>query len=166
MPNNIFDLSQMVTKNNDVEVKTNVITTQERNDMLIGYREILKQNWENIPVGSHIRYQNKDGSFRKGGYVKAVWKEGTNKIKIDLVSGYNYNAFAWSINLTKIDKIWQKDIQQQAPRVNSDELNDLREEIQQMKKEINLLKIEIKKTYNELQRTIISVKNIALKLKR
>lgn len=48
---------------------SNVWTSSEQNEKLLGYLEISPDLWTSIKCGSHVRYITKDNVFRTGGFV-------------------------------------------------------------------------------------------------
>jgi hypothetical protein len=109
--NNEFDLSRLVSKNND----SNFEVVQKQYDMsalLKGYKEVPQSEWHNFAKNTHIRYLRKDGLFKPGGYifsieVKAV--NGKDQVYLALSWGSNARFPKFEINLDTIEKIWKRD---------------------------------------------------------
>lgn len=123
---NIFDLSQLVPKSNDIEVKgdtseksstkKNANGSEMTNDEIIaeminikGYTEVPREEWANIPVLTYIRYMKDDDIIAKGGFVDAVSyginKEGEQVLSLHIRSG---KMFRWIIHANTIKHIWKK----------------------------------------------------------
>ncbi len=161
MTDNIFDLSKLVPQSSDIEVK------HEQVELTDNYELVEKENWDKIPYKTYIRYLRKDGSLRKGGFVKAIWKtkdnSGHDTLKIDLVSGFGFNGTEWSIYSTSVEKIWKRkenmtEIEQ--PIIRNTEIEDMKEEIQYVKKSIDNIKKELQNIKNEQMRIVQLIKKL------
>ena len=166
---NIFDLTKMVKNNNSVEIKkNNIITDNERAELLKEYKEISKDKWDQIPARTHMRYLRKDGNFRSGGYVIAhyVKKNGdTNQKKIHLSSSPNYyNATKWYVILDHIEKIWIKQSKSQEGSQNMSVIKDTfktqDENIKVLNTRLDRQNVEIDQLKNELKRGIKLIKKL------
>lgn len=96
--------------------KQHVINKQEMLKLLQGYIEVPKEFWiKGIEFGTHIRYQNKTGDYKRGGFLKFAsnkvlvlesWKGGK---KGQLYGkGKKHRYYQWTIKLDNISKIWKK----------------------------------------------------------
>jgi hypothetical protein len=165
---NIFDLSKLVDKSNDIEIKHD--ETQNNENSLYGYELVPKNEWEKIPYGTHIRYKKNDGSFKKGGFVKAIWQQkdskGNDSVKIDLTNGFGERSINWSIYLNNIDKIWQKtnnatevkQVQSQAQAQS--QFFDQKEEIDYLNESMKHMKKEMQNMNNELKKMFLLIKKL------
>ncbi len=174
---NIFDLSKLVSDTNDVEIKED---SPEASALLSGYVLLSESEWENIVPRTHIRYLNKDGTMRKGGFVSKIWRKkdakGKSYILIDLVGNYGKNSTKWTISSSKVEKIWKKEGSEyeditvkESPSIaanatSSKELKDMKEELDYCKESIRFLTSEIQKIKNEQARTLeIMIKKLSKK---
>jgi hypothetical protein len=162
---NIFDLSKIVPKSNEVEVKENEIKSgSELNDM--EYDLVDKSDWDKIPHKSYIRYEKADGTITKGGYVKSIYKkkDDPSYIKIDMVTNFSQNNLEWTIYAKNLNKIWKKknyeiDVTKNNSSENVNYL-EMAEEIDICKQSIDHLKKEMQKMTNEQIRTLNLIKKL------
>jgi len=154
---NIFDLSKIITPSYDKEKK--YVPEVDKDAALKDFNLVPPNEWKNIPYGAFIRYLRKDGSFRKGGVVQNIWtevnREGTEVIKIDILSSYGNKS--WSINNNNIEKIWMKNNTMQTNVLN---IVDIKEDIESCKKSIKQLTIQIQKINNEQIRIVKLIKKL------
>jgi hypothetical protein len=67
---NPFDLTKKKTAGlQNVNYKSRTYTEEEKAALLEGYVSIPSKFWPHIRLGTHMRYETKDGLFRVGGYV-------------------------------------------------------------------------------------------------
>lgn len=161
---NIFDLTQLINKSNDVEVK-NINTTSDNSQLLQGYEIVPQAQWDKIPYRTHIRYLRTDGQMRKGGYINAVThtidKDGKDTIKFDMVSNFTPTAIKWPLYEGSVDKIWKRvDAPVAQQSTSAADLGEIKEDIVYCKKSIDLIKQEVQKISNELVRTINLIKKL------
>lgn len=170
---NIFDLTALVGVQNEQELKkeVNTITIEEQKKMIQNYDEVPSSDWATIPPSTHVRYLRKDGSFRRGGFVKNSWVGLYGKSKgkkcLQLSATKSYKSTKWTICLDDIDKMWQKNISSD----ENDEKNtispEIRETIQSNKESVEYLvrtvdqlKIDLSKINNEQTRIINLIKKL------
>jgi hypothetical protein len=173
---NIFDLSKTMSvdsinktlpsntyqKNN----QKNIITNEEQEQLLEDYEEVRRESWETLPVGIHIRYLRKDGTFRRGGYVISVVNvmSGVNKNNkmIQLSSNKSPYAKSWSTNLEHVQKIWKTKLNSDdgVNRINESVSKETKESIEYLTKNMDQIKIEIAKINNEQQRIVNLIKKL------
>jgi hypothetical protein len=158
---NIFDLSKLVSTTNDVEISH---TEGIRENALKNYEPVPQEEWVNIPYNSHIRYLNKDGSFRMGGFVqrisKSIDKKNDEVVKIELTSSYGGKTTQWAIVSTKVAKIWKKisfDVEVERPKAD---LEMLKEDIAFCKESIRHISTELQKMKNEQIRIVELIKKL------
>lgn len=141
---NMFDLEKR--KKNTVTKKE--ITPEEKAKLLENCTEIPYEQWVGIKKKSFVRYERKDGVFRKGGFVHSIWKStsvgknGNLYMKL-YTKGYGR---PWILNLKEIKKIWTCPIN---TKNKTDNTTELKAEIEELKKELESVKKE--------QRNIIAV---------
>lgn len=164
---NIYDLSKIGGQIDDIKVDANT-SKYDQDALLVGYTLVPPDKWSNVSSGSHIRYLRKDGEFRKGGIVTAVYAtkdtEGNDTIKFDLISNYGPTAVKWSIYKGSIEKIWAKEENRSvspvaSPRVNTD-VSDMKKDMVFCRNAIEDLRKEIQKITNEQMRTIVLIKKL------
>lgn len=106
--------------------KPRIYEKEEIKIMLQDYILLPKNIWSSLKKGDHIRYQNKDGKFRSGGYVLSTFTNNkTKNVNIKLIVKINSTANpimnpSWIIDLNNIENIWKKKIQ-----YNEDKLDKL-----------------------------------------
>lgn len=165
---NIYDLDAIVGKNEDVEVKRAtpaIITDDDMDELLVGYKLLPNSEWKTLKHYNHIRYQRKDGTFRKGGYIKNIWMNtDTNKIKMELAGNLNYGARTWTINLQYIEKIWLKIDAVSAPALT--DMTEMNEKIEKLEQVCASLTKEIVRMNNEQKRVLTLIKKINDKVGR
>jgi hypothetical protein len=187
---NIFDLSKLVPKSNDIEIE-NTYSGNANNgntdELLVGYTEVPKDKWINIPYKSHIRYLRTDGKFVKGGFILSLVnmsdKAGIPTIKINITSTLNkQNSSNWSVYATSIDKIWKQNYDETNPNNltnpnnvglegSSNEVANLKtklnqaiEEINQLNKKNNAIIAELQRLKNDQTRMIQMISKINNKI--
>lgn len=70
MTDNPFFINSKKISNSPKRTRySNVWTSNEQNEKLIGYLEIQPHLWSSIKCGSHIRYVNKNNEYKPGGFV-------------------------------------------------------------------------------------------------
>ena len=160
---NIFDLSKFAPAINDIEVKNNSTGGAVNDD---NFELVDKAQWDKLPIRTYIKYLRTDGTMRKGGYIKTIWRtkdlEGNDSIKIDLVNNLSNSANGWSIYANNIQKLWKKintDIEI-THSVSSTDIDDVKEDISICKESINLIKIQLQKISTEQMRTITLIKKL------
>lgn len=158
---NIFDLSKIIGKSNDVEVKS---VTQDHQTALVGYELVEEDSWDKILSNSHIRYLRTDGKFVNGGFVKSVCRtldtNGKDTFKIDLVSNFTPKAIKWSIYKGNIDKLWKKIEVVSVVATHNADMTNMKEDMEFLKKSMDSLKIDLQNTKNELMRTVTLIKKL------
>jgi len=88
-------------------------TTDKINDMLEHYNEVPKNDWINLPIGTHIRYMKKSGDFKPGGFIRV--KKPGDKAHF-LLENVPFGSKAtsptyssWIMNFDNVAKIFSKD---------------------------------------------------------
>ena len=162
---NIFDLSALAIKNEEeVKQPATIISVDDQKKLLVGYEEIAINKWESIPNNYHIRYLRKDGTFRRGGFVKNSWLglhgKSEGKKCLQLSANLNYNSNKWTICLDEIEKIWQKiaEIKDNSDIKDNIKKND--ETLDFLVKSVEKINIDIAKLSNEQQRIINLIKKL------
>lgn len=107
----------------------------DKEKLLKDYIEVPYEQWAGIKKQSFIRYERKDGTFRKGGYVNSIWKSksvgksGTLYMKL---SNRPYRGAVWVLNLDEVTKIWKSGVE--TPASNQEkEIAELKKTIESMK---------------------------------
>jgi hypothetical protein len=170
---NIFDLTALAGMQNEQEIKKtiNTVTMDEQTKMLQNYHDVKNADWETIPQSSHIRYLRKDGSFRRGGFVKNSWigLYGNSKGKkcLQLSSSPGYKSTMWTICLDDIEKIWQKNptvATAGEKNIISPEMNTTiqsnKESVEYLVRSVDQLKIDMSKITNEQTRIVNLIKKL------
>lgn len=86
-------------------------TNEQIKELLVGYIEVRKDKWSDIPVGSHIRYVKKDGTFVRGGFVTNHWlnKEGKQFIHIaNNLKKNSPNYATWPMAHESVARLFKK----------------------------------------------------------
>ncbi len=176
MKENIFDLTQLINKKSDQEIEvdnTADLGPETGAEWLKEYEMIEKTEWEKIPKRTYVRYQKKDGTIPKGGFVNNIWRKkdnGQDILKIDLVNNFSQNNVLWSIYTNAISKIWKKidsfstsvtsqEVSQQRA-VSSYQIDEIKEDIAYCKKSIEQIIKEIQKINNEHYRIVSLIKKL------
>jgi hypothetical protein len=108
---NPYDLSKKAKGNKPEKKGPTLYTAAEKNALLVGYRMLKDpEQWKKLPIGVHIRMIKQDGSFLRGGFLKAFYDKGEkmymaveNK-KFNRYKGY----FVYNITLSNIKIIFFK----------------------------------------------------------
>jgi hypothetical protein len=85
--------------------------TKQIKELLEGYIEVSNTKWNNIPVGSHIRYIKTDGSFVRGGFVTNHWINAGGKLFTHLTNNLNKNTpgyATWPMAHESVSRIFKK----------------------------------------------------------
>lgn len=172
---NIFDLTKLIPMENEEELKKQVttITSSDQERLLKGYVEAPSDEWEKFALNTHVRYLRKDGSFRRGGFVKNIWVgsigKNTGKKTMQLASSLSFKSTKWTIVLDDIDKIWKKNTtydnsQQSESTADVGELKITMtantEAIEYLTKTVDQIKVDIAKINNEQQRIVNLIKKL------
>lgn len=165
---NIFDLSKLAPIERDHEIKKTAshidIKTQAK--LLVGFKELQKEDWDKLLINDHIRYLRKDGLFRKGGFFKNSWvgTHGKQKGKncIQLSSNKSFKGTTWTICNSEIEKIWKLDHTTETNNTSNFQsiINKQQETIDYLHKNVDQLKINMFKINNEQKRIINLIKKL------
>jgi len=150
---NPFDLTKLISGAGLVEkkqYKPDVITSNEKKQLLVGYEKLPQEKWLQIFPGSHIRYIRKDGEMRKGGYVRYI--DANNKFLYISTAPIDTNAKGWKLPLNGVAEIWIMNDKRNA--VQYSQPADIREEISSIKDDIQQIKLEIQRVTNQQKRII------------
>ena len=166
---NIFDLSKIVSSTNDIEISNN----NSPENLLDGYELVPHSDWVNLKYNTHIRYLNKDGAMRRGGFVKKIWsktdKMGAIYLVIDLVANFAKNGSSWSISSNKVEKIWKKIgsgsneiniVSSKYDNISNSELETIKEDIEYCKGSIQHMIAEIQNLKNEQLRIVELIRKL------
>lgn len=162
----MYDLSKLVSQNNDVEVK-GALQSKTPPDPH-EYELVDRQNWEKIPKKTFIRYQKKDGAIPRGGFVRSIWRSSdeTDNVRIELSNGFGANSLSWNVFTKNLDKIWRKIHAEEEIEVEPEEIK-LEVKIKELKKDVDFcrdsieqIKIEIQKINNEQIRVVKLIKKL------
>ena len=167
---NIFDLRKLIpggVKKSEpyVHKYTAVVDSDsEKRSLLENYAEVEEGGWDKIRVGTHVRYENKDGEFKRGGFVANHYvsnKEETKGHKmIRLRSTPAKGGKEWSIDATsKVAQMWKNgkfEPKQDAAAI----IGGLRKTTESLAAQIEQLRIELSHLSNEQKRTIALIKKL------
>jgi hypothetical protein len=81
--------------------------TKINEDKLIGYIKVPNEEWDKIPVTSHIRYLTINDEFRTGGFVDRHGEKNGNKY-IVLRPGLTKDIKTFVVYLYKVKTVWKK----------------------------------------------------------
>lgn len=169
---NIFDLTKLTSHKNEEEVKKEVaiVTTGMQEQMLHGYIEVPKDQWNTIPHMARIRYLRLDGNFRKGGIIRDITISSYGKTKgkmcFQLASSMHYKSTGWNVCFDSLDKVWKQNDCTVSPappavvRGDSTEIKSLTEEVNHLKLMVEQLKVEVANEQNEKKRIINLIKKL------
>lgn len=162
---NVYDLSTLADVEKDIEIKNKENIKIDRDQLLKGYDEVPRDEWDSLIHGVHIRYLRKDGLFRKGGFVKNTWigLSGVNKGKnvIQLCNNMSYKAVKWIISFDNLDKIWKKKNNiYSMPADNKGVIDSNKESIEYLKSKLEQFSVDIAKINNEQQRIVNLIKKL------
>ena len=141
--------------------------------MLENYEEVPRDEWDQIPKNTHIRYLRKDGAFRRGGFIKANYTssygEDKGKQSIQLASNLSYKSSKWTVSFDDLEKIWKKN-NSGVPSNNSipnsqitelaNNVKNNKETIEQLNKLISQMRIDITRLTNDNTRTLNLIKKL------
>jgi hypothetical protein len=91
--------------------KKKVYTPQQIKEMLVGYMQVPRDKWIDIPIESHVRYFKKDNTFVRGGFVINHWVNKDGKHFVHLANGFNKGTAGyatWPVAYESTDKIFKK----------------------------------------------------------
>jgi hypothetical protein len=162
---NVYDLSTLANVEKDIEIKKTETNKIDRDQLLKGYDEVPRVEWDSLTHGDHIRYLRNDGLFRKGGFIKNTWigLSGVNKGKniIQLCNNMSYKAIKWTIPFDNLNKIWKKKNNVHSmPSDNKDVINSNKESIEYIKSKLDQFSVDISKINNEQQRIVNLIKKL------
>lgn len=154
--NNPYDLTKLIASNSKItekkQYRPDVITPDEKKQLLVGYEKLSHDKWLQLFPGSHIRYMRKDGEMRKGGYVRYVDIDNQNlylsTFPLDIP-----NAKGWKLPLDGVAEIWV--VSKHNTKIPTTSCsNDLREDLISLKEDVKQLKIEIQRITNQQKRIL------------
>lgn len=153
---NPFDLTKLIASGNIVEkqqYRPDIITSEEKKQLLVGYNKLPYEKWLQIYPGSHIRYVRKDGEMRKGGYIRYIDPEGKyfyiTSAPIDIG-----NAKGWKLPLSGVAEIWIINKNIPVKNNHSNFTDDVNSDIALIKDDIQQLKLEIQRITNDQKRIL------------
>lgn len=127
--------------------------------LLVGYIEVGKNKWAEIPVGAHIRYIKNDGTFVRGGFVTNHWLNKEGKQFIHIANNLNKgtpNYATWPMAHESVARVFKKPdaksgIELDAVRGKTAEIigqiNKLVDVVKEQKKRIDASETDIKRLY-------------------
>ena len=140
-----------------------VNSDSEKAALLANYVPVDNENWEKIPPGTHIRYENSDGEFKRGGFIARHYvsaKEGTAGHKlIRMRSTPGQGGKEWSIDLAKVSHIWKNSKFEPKPS-QSDVVGGIQTKTDSLAAQIEQLRVELAHLSNEQKRTIALIKKL------
>lgn len=86
-------------------------TNDQIKKLLVGYIEVGKHKWAEIPVGAHIRYIKNDGTFVRGGFVTNHWFNKEGKQFIHIANNLNKgtpNYATWPMAHEAVARVFKK----------------------------------------------------------
>ena len=139
-------------------------TNDEIKKLLVGYIEVSKNKWSDIPLGSHIRYIKTDGTFVRGGFVTNHWQNKEGKPFIHLANNIKKgtpNYATWPMAHEAVARVFKKPdaktgIEIDAVRGKTAEIigqiNKLVDIVKEQKKRIESNETDIKRMYAIVKR--------------
>lgn len=167
MSTNMFDLKKLipggVKKSEPYVYTTNISSDSEKNTLLENYALVEPDGWASIPIGTHIRYENADGEFKRGGFITGHYvsnKDATKGHKmIRLRSTPDKSGKEWSIDSTKVSQIWKnaKFVKAAPP---PDAVDGVKKQAESLAAQIEQMRIELAHLSNEQKRTVALIKKL------
>lgn len=141
-----------------------VNSDSEKATLLENYVEVDESEWDKIPVNTHIRYENKDGEFKRGGFISNHYVSNKDETKghkmIRLRSTSTKGGKEWSIDVTtKTSRVWKTGKYKHKPAV-ADVAGDLVKKTDSLAAQLEQLRIELAHLSNEQKRTIALIKKL------
>ena len=136
----------------------NKISEEDAKKLLQGYQVFYK--WDEIPVGTHIRYYKKDGTFVRGGFVQNHWisKDGEHVIYLANSLYRNSNYKNWPVKHSNVKTIYIKKKEDDLYKEQAGErINELQTAIKRIVSYVKKLNEEItvlKKNQAQLQEIV------------
>jgi hypothetical protein len=132
------------------KIKANVYQKgEDLSNGIKGYDEIPRSQWNNIIVGSHVKYMKTDGSFCKHAFIRNINQElQTFNMSIDKYRE-GESVYSWIIKYDQIDRLYVKHYDEVISAIEKDsrildkDLKDLKNQIIEQQKVINSLKEEV-----------------------
>ena len=146
--------------------------------MLENYHEVPKTEWNNLLIGTHIRYVKKGGEFKPGGFIRSKNSKGENSsfvLENDRFGNKmkNPDYTYWVMNFANVMKIYAKNIpepsinqplnQTQLPPINpvqSVEIGFLQKQLDDLEKKYSILETN----YKNLQEKVADLELFSSKL--
>jgi hypothetical protein len=134
-------------------------TNEEIKKLLVGYIEVGKNKWADIPNGSHIRYIKSDGTFVRGGFITNHWLNKEGKPFIHLANNIKKDApgyITWPMAHDSVSRVFKKpdaktgiemDIVRGKTVEIISQINKLVDVVKEQKKRIDSLESDMKKLY-------------------
>lgn len=91
-------------------IKSKEYTPEKIKELLEHYNEVPLSGWNDIPIGSHVRYLKKDGDFKPGGFIRAK-KSGIFILENLPFSSkaINPNYIHWTMHFDNTAKVFLKE---------------------------------------------------------
>lgn len=167
---NIFDLKKLIpggAKKSEPYVhvySAGVNSDSEKNALLEHYKPVEKESWDKIPIGTHVRYENAEGDFKRGGFIAHHYVSTKDETKdhkmIRLMSTPNKGGGKeWSIDTTNITQIWKNGKFEPKP-TTTDVVGELKAKIESLSAQFDQLRVDLAHVSNEQKRTIALIKKL------
>jgi hypothetical protein len=166
---NMFDLKKLIPGGAKPSVpyvhtySSGVNSDSEKAALLTNYVSVDKENWEKIAPGTHIRYENSDGEFKRGGFIArhyvSVKEENAGHKLIRMRSTPAKGGKEWSIDLANVSQIWKNSKFEPKPS-QSDVVGGIQTKTDSLAAQIEQLRVELAHLSNEQKRTIALIKKL------
>jgi hypothetical protein len=110
-PNDVSDDTPKKKKSTNKKYAKKDYSNEQIKGLLVGYIEVPKDKWSDIPTNSHIRYFKKDGTFVRGGFVTNHWLNKQGKPFIHLANNFKKKApgyATWPMAHESVSRIFKK----------------------------------------------------------
>lgn len=156
--------SPIIVDNKKKKWKKTTYTPEQIKELVEGYIIVPPDKWDDIPIGSHIRYIKNDGVFVRGGFVTSHWLNKENKQFIHLANSFkkkNQGYATWPVAHESVSKIYKKvdrdsNIEMDVVRTKTseiiNEINKLVSVIKAQKKRIDKQDADIQHLYSILKK--------------
>lgn len=154
-------MSKKSTKSNKESASVKKTTEKILENIKNDYMEV--NDWKKLTVDAYVRYQKKDGTIPKGGFIKEILyanSDDSSTIKLLLISSkYDSRPFTWVITQQNVRQLWVKDgtLSEQKDEYNKKDLEEKENELNDIKSALEKVQAQssVYLTYIQKINTII-----------
>jgi len=159
MTENIFDLAALEQEDKNYEIKTKsyIATERDKEKALKNFILVDRIEWNDIPIGSNIRYERKTGEFVRGGILSDILIRSNEKKYFSIQAG---RGKGWEVAFDSIEKVWKSKFSKVNNNIDNKTINDMKNDIEYIKSVLEEQKKEAIRLSNTQLRIIDIIKKM------